>query len=376
MLTLFKNVEVFAPEPLGRKDILISGERIVEIDEGIDESAVRSLSGDVFDLGEAYAIPGFVDGHVHLIGGGGEGGFSTRTPEGSSQQFAEVGTTTVVGMLGTDGVTRDHASLLAKVRDFRNSGIDSYMLTGSYRYPLKTLTGDVMRDIVFIPEIIGVGEVAVSDHRSSNLSSTELQRFAMDARVAGMLSGKAGVTVLHLGDGQEKLKPLYEAVADGTLNPRQIIPTHICRSEELLSQGIDWVSNKGGYIDITADEQSTHLVLKDIYSKKIRFDRICVSSDGLGSLPRFDDEKNLVGIRPAPVDTLLKTFTRLVKGRGLPIHEALKPFTANPAAFYHLQRNGIGLLKRGGSANILFIDRDFQIVEVISSGRSVLEKRR
>jgi len=369
MITLFKNVEVYTPKFLGKKDILVSGERIIEIDERIDESAVVSLNGKVLDLSDAFAVPGFVDGHVHLIGGGGEGGFSTRTPEGTSKQFLEVGTTTVIGLLGTDGVTRDHTSLLAKARHVQIEGLNAFILTGSYRYPLKTITGDIMRDIVLIPEIIGVGEVAISDHRSSNLSAKELQRFAMDARVAGMLSGKAGVVVLHLGDGQEKLKPLYEATSDGTLSPTQLIPTHICRTEELLSQGIDWVSNKGGYIDITANEDNTHLVLSDIYRRKIRFDRICVSSDGLGSLPKFDSEKNLVGIKPAPVDTLMKSFIKLISEEGLPIDEALRPFTINPSRFFHLEENGIGTLKKGGIASIVFLHRDLSIDHVLSNGR-------
>ncbi len=369
MLVLLKGPEVYAPEHLGRKDILIAGENIFRISEGICPDSVTAIGGEAIDCSSCIAVPGFVDGHVHPLGGGGEGGFSTRTSEGFAEQFVRTGTTTVIGMLGTDGITRDHISLLAKMREFGEKGLNAFMLTGSYRFPVKTITGDLMRDIVLIPEIIGVGEVAVSDHRSSNMTAEELQRLAMDARRAGLLSGKAGVCVLHLGDGEARLAKLFEATEDGTLNPKQTIPTHICRTDELLAEGLKWISERDGYIDLTANENKTHAILSGLYAQGVNFDRLCVSSDGLGSAPVFDDEKNLIGLKSAPVDTLLKTFVRMVNEYQMDISEALKPFTLNPSRFYKLMDFGQGVIKEGKKANLLVMNNNFEILKVFSRGR-------
>ena len=42
-----------------------------------------------------------VDCHVHLTGGGGEGGFATRVPPLALSAFTRNGTTSAVGVLGT-----------------------------------------------------------------------------------------------------------------------------------------------------------------------------------------------------------------------------------------------------------------------------------
>ena len=45
---------------------------------------------------------------------GGEGGFSTRTPEATLSSITTAGVTTVVGCLGTDGTARDMLSSAGK----------------------------------------------------------------------------------------------------------------------------------------------------------------------------------------------------------------------------------------------------------------------
>lgn len=373
MLILLKGGKVYTPKSEGKKDILLAGEDVLAVSNDISANHVSQLGGVVLECEDKLIFPGFFDGHVHLIGGGGEGGFSTRTAEGYFELFARVGTTTIVGMLGTDALTRDHVSLLAKTREFNNKGLNTYMLTGSYRFPLKTITGDLMRDILLIPEVIGVGEVAISDHRGSNLAGLELKRFAMDARVAGMLSGKGGVSVLHIGDGHERLALLVQATEDGTLSPRQLIPTHIDRTEKLLLEGLDWVRKKGGYIDFTANPQRTHQVLSELYRTGIDFERLCVSSDGLGSLPVFDEEKNLLALEAGPVDSLFKTFVEMVEECNMEIEVALKPFTINPARFYKLDSIGLGCIKTGKKANVVIVNKAFEILRVFSKGRFLEE---
>jgi beta-aspartyl-dipeptidase (metallo-type) len=61
-------------------------------------------------------IPGFIDVHQHVIGGGGEAGFISRTPEAHLSQIVKAGITSLVGILGTDSVGRDIKALYAKVK--------------------------------------------------------------------------------------------------------------------------------------------------------------------------------------------------------------------------------------------------------------------
>ena len=205
MIKLIKNAEVYAPEYLGIKDVLIVDDKIAAIDDSISISFDSYLKVTEIEASGKKLVPGFIDSHVHLLGGGGEGGFATRTPEATLTGLTTAGVTTVVGCLGTDGVARDLISLLAKAKGLEEEGITTYIYAGSYRLPLKTITGEIMKDIMVVDKIIGIGEVAVSDHRSSQPTFEEFVRAVSDARVAGMLSGKAGIINIHLGDGKRKI---------------------------------------------------------------------------------------------------------------------------------------------------------------------------
>lgn len=59
-------------------------------------------------------VPGFIDLHVHITGGGGEDGFSSRAPESRLTDFTTAGVTTAVGLLGTDGIARSLETLYAR----------------------------------------------------------------------------------------------------------------------------------------------------------------------------------------------------------------------------------------------------------------------
>ncbi|NLJ58728.1 MAG: beta-aspartyl-peptidase, partial [Tissierellia bacterium] len=205
MITLIKNAEVYTPEYLGKKDVLLVGDKIAAIDHTISLELNEVVEVAEIDGSGKKLVPGFIDSHVHLLGGGGEGGFATRTPEATLSGLTTAGVTTVVGCLGTDGVARDLVSLYAKAKGLEEEGITTYMYSGSYRLPLKTITGHIMKDIMVVDKIIGIGEVAISDHRSSQPSFDEFLRAVSDARVAGMLSGKAGIINIHLGDGKRKI---------------------------------------------------------------------------------------------------------------------------------------------------------------------------
>ena len=76
-----------------------------------------------------------------------------------------------------------------KAKGLRADGVSAWMWTGAYQLPPPTLTGDVARDLALIEEVIGVGEVAIADHRSSSPSVRELIQLAKRTRVGRMLGG-------------------------------------------------------------------------------------------------------------------------------------------------------------------------------------------
>ncbi|MEA4988463.1 MAG: amidohydrolase family protein, partial [Anaerovorax sp.] len=207
-MILIKNIEVYAPKYIGIKDVLIINDKITLIEDNIKEFTEKL---EIIDGSGKKLIPGFIDNHVHITGGGGEASFKTRVPEITLSKLIGGGITTVVGLLGTDSTTRSVENLIAKAKALKEEGISVYALTGSYDYPSVTVTGSVKKDIAFIDEIIGV-KIALSDHRSANVSFDELSRLASDARVAGMLSGKPGIVTAHMGDGDVGLGLINEVL--------------------------------------------------------------------------------------------------------------------------------------------------------------------
>ena len=152
-MLLIKNADVYAPEHMGKKDILICGEHIEVIADRI-ESLPRPCK--VLEAEGLCLTPGLMDQHVHVTGGGGEGSFHTRTPEVELSELIRGGVTTVLGLLGTDGMTRSVENLYAKTAALQEEGVTAYMLTGAYGNPGPTITGEADRDMVFIREVLKV----------------------------------------------------------------------------------------------------------------------------------------------------------------------------------------------------------------------------
>ena len=233
-MLLLKNADVYTPAAAGRADILAAGGRILRIEPGIQ---LPSAYVDEVDASGLIAVPGFIDGHVHMTGGGGEGGFATRTPELMLSDAIRGGVTTVVGCLGTDGVTRTPAGLLAKAKALDEEGLSTFIYTGHYGVPVQTLTGSIERDLLLIDKVIGVGEVALSDHRSDQPTFDEFARLAAEARRGGILSGKAGVVNVHMGDGRRGLAMLRRIIEETEIPVTQFLPTHIGRNPGALRGG-------------------------------------------------------------------------------------------------------------------------------------------
>lgn len=376
--TLLKNAHVIAPEDLGVKDILVAGEKIAMIGEGLSLPAVYDC--EVVDCKGNYVVPGFIDSHVHLIGGGGEGGYATRTPEIQLTDITTSGVTTVLGLLGTDGVTRHVASLLAKARGLEDEGITAYIYSGSYEIPTPTITGSVRNDIILIDKVIGTGEIAMCDHRSSQSPKEAYQQITAEARVGGMLSGKAGVVNMHLGDGEDGLKMLYEITKNGEIPKTQIIPTHVNRNKRLFKEAIEW-AKQGGIMDVTSsvspESGSSHSVksseaVKQALEAGVNIENITMSSDGNGSMPIFDEAGNNIGVGVASQISILNEFRDMVQKENIAITDAIKIITSNIAKFTKLYPRK-GCLANNSDADILVLDKDLQLQHVWARGTHMVE---
>lgn len=384
MITLIKRAEVYAPEYAGVKDVLLLGDKIAAVAEDISFDMKGFADVTEIDAKGKILAPGFIDSHVHLQGGGGEGGFSTRTPEASLSDITTAGVTTVVGCLGTDGTARDVVSLLAKARGLDEEGVTTYIYTGSYRLPTRTITGDIMKDIMVVDKVIGIGEIAISDHRSSQPTFEEFVRAVADARVAGMLSGKAGIINIHLGDGKRKIDLIKRAVRETEIPIAQFLPTHVNRNGELFEECVEYAKS-GGYIDFTGSddpdfwEETDGEVrfskgLKRLLEEGVSQDNFTISSDGQGSLPIFNEKKEYVGIGVGKQSCLIKALKECVFRENIPLETALRALTSNPAKVLKLHRKG--RIKAGMDADLCLLDKDIDVDTVIAKGKIMVRDKR
>lgn len=372
MMILIKNIDVYSPKYIGRKDILICADKISLIEDNIklDNDKVTVIDGS-----NKILVPGFIDQHVHITGGGGEGSFKTRVPEITLSKLTSSGITTVVGLLGTDATTRSVENLVSKAKALKEEGISVYIHTGSYEYPTVTLTESVRKDIAFIDEIIGC-KIAISDHRSSTLTNEELQRVASDVRVAGMISGKAGVLICHMGDGKCGLNPINEALDNSDIPIRTLRPTHVNRNKNLLEQSFDF-AKKGGIIDLTCgiyDELSPRKVIKQAIKKEIPLENVTISSDGYGSWSNYDEFGNLIKIGVSSVNALYKEFKAMVLEENMSIEDALTFMTSNVAKALELYPKK-GAIKENSDSDMILLDENLNIDTVIARGRLMIENK-
>ncbi|MBY6189713.1 beta-aspartyl-peptidase [Microbulbifer agarilyticus] len=372
-ITLIKNAEVFAPRSIGRCDVLVAGDRVAKIDQHL---SLPENIGQVVDADGAWLMPGLVDSLVHITGGGGEGGFGSRTPELNVRDAIAGGVTSVVGALGTDAITRTLNELFGKAKSLEAQGISCFIQTGSYQVPVNTLTGSVRGDIILIDNIIGVGELAISDHRSSHPTRDELTRIAADARVAGMLSGKGGVVSVHVGDGAGRLQPLFDVVENSEIPIAQFYPTHMNRNRSLLEHGVEFAC-AGGFIDFTTSTTDEILASGEMRASQALalalelgapIDQLTFSSDAQGSLTNFCDLGQLRDMEVGAITSLFDEFRRAVQDEQLDLSRALQTVTSNPARALGLKRKG--QVAPGRDADLLLVDPErFQITHVMARGR-------
>ncbi len=369
LLELLTNARVFAPKDLGVCHLAIGGGRIIAVSQ--DMEAVSVPHAKVTDIGGRRLLPGFIDGHAHVTGGGGESGFKSRVPPVPLSAFTSAGVTSVVGVLGTDDTTRDTRGLLAQTRALREEGIGAWCHTGGYHVPPVTLTGSVRDDIVYLDPVIGVGELALSDHRSSQPTRDELLRIASDAHVAGMISGKAGIVHLHLGDGERGLDLVRQALSLSELPARVFNPTHINRQKALFEEALA-LAREGSTVDITAypvcdddDAWPADVALLRYLDSGAPADKITISSDGGGCLPVFNEQGEITEMELGQAASLPLTLKNLLAS-GASMEHVLPAFTANVANILRL--NDRGRIQAGFAADVVVLDDNDDIHDVMIAG--------
>ncbi len=380
MFKLMKNAHIYAPEDLGIKDMLLWEDRIIKIGENL--SVPGGYEGMEFDRSGKIVIPGIVDTHVHITGGGGEGGFTTRTSEITFEEIAEAGVTTLVGVLGTDGYARRVEDVLVKCLALREEGFDCYFLTGSYTFPITTMRGSVAEDIIFNEYCLGTGEVAHCDHRGSLMRYEEFTRLAADTRNGARLAGIKGVLNIHLGNYPNPADFFIRACEEDITFRPLIVPTHVTRKYDVFESCLKFLEY-GGQIDITAGSdpdpvQKSHGSvegLEIIYKKYGTLDRVTMTSDGNGSAPIWDELGNMIGMGKGSSKVLLADLKKATKNGVIPFEETLRTMTSIPAEVYGL-KNSAGRLVEGGVANMALLDENLDLVETVLNGKMVWHRDR
>lgn len=378
-LTIIRGAHVYGPKDLGTKDVLIGGRQILAIGEDIAMTG-KTMEARIVEAKGMMLFPGLVDQHVHMAGGGGEGGFHYRTPEIALTHLSTAGVTTAVGVLGTDGVTRSTRELLAKANGLDFEGISTYIYCGAYQVPTRTITGTPRSDIVLIDKVIGIGEIAISDSRSSHPNEQEIAELASEAHVGGLLSGKAGVVHFHVGDDESRLD-VIERVADKTQLPLSVfIPTHLNRNPDLLHASIAW-GKRGGICDITSGirpDKNDKISVKPskaiakLLAKGVHPAYITMSSDSNGSAPIFDERGELKSMGIGTVSSLWEETVDLIREEHIPIETAIRIVTRNVA--HHLKLHYKGRIHPGCDADFILCDASYQIQMVFAKGRCMVEE--
>lgn len=356
MLTLIENGEIYAPDLQGVGSVLLSGGKILKIGK-IERRAVESLKIelDVINAKGAFVAPGLIDPHEHLLGGSGEKGFATQTPELDTSEIVRAGITTVVGCLGVDTTMKTMAGLLAKAKALKEEGLNAYIWTGGYDVPPTTITDSARNDIMFIEEVIGAGEIAISDERSTDHVPHQLARLVIDTHNGGMLSNKAGVTHFHVGNGEGRLQPLRNLLEEfDVIKPEWLYPTHITRSEELMLEAIE-LTRQGCFVDIDTVDENLPEQLKFYFENGGLPEKLTVSSDASIKSPQ----------------TFFEQLRLCVVEHGFPFEQVFRLATENTATALKLEQKGT--LKEGNSADILILEKgSLEVRDVISSGRRLV----
>lgn len=377
-VSVIKSVEIYSPEYLGKKDILLIDDKISRISNAINIDSLKQIFPDVdiFDAQNMICLPGIVDMHVHFNGAGGECSPQFRTPPLQLTDLTKAGITTAIGLLGTDGITRSLRDLYMKARALENEGMSTWIFTGSYQIPSPTITENISLDICMLEKVVGL-KIAYSDHRSSNIGAKALIETLSASRVGGIVGGKSGKVMVHFGTPTTGLKKIKEIIEMTEIPLSQIIPTHLNRSQGLFNEAVLF-GLAGGNVDLSAGiSEKYHFrgavkpskAVAILIDKGVPLEQITMSSDGNGSMgvPKSDGSIQML---ISPVKAMWEEFCDMVQQEGVNISDAISVVSTNPANTLNLPRKG--KIKEDFDADLLLVSRNFKLHTVIAKGQKMV----
>jgi beta-aspartyl-dipeptidase (metallo-type) len=383
LFTVVRGGEVFAPEPIGRPEILIAGERILALGEGFVDRTAALGGARVIDAAGKKVVPGFIDQHLHFLGGGDFEGPLGRVPELHLSWITEGGVTTAVGIMGIDMEFKGLHGLLVKARELDRSGLTTYIYTGAFPVPSPTLTRSVRSDIVLIDKVLGV-KVAIAEDTYPNLSLPELARLAGELKLAAGISGKAAVMHCHTGRNPRRLQPLFELLDHVGLPIRQIVPTHVNRRDpEMIAQAARF-AHLGGTVDLSCNLSrrcgsvsglNPDEAVRRLLEAGVPLDRITLSSDANVSMPVLDGQDRPIGLHNASPRILHREWLHTVRTNRLSLPQALPLVTSNVARVLGIEDRK-GSLAPDKDADLVFLAEDLMVDTVIARGRVMVRDGR
>ncbi len=369
MITHIKNANIYSPKKLENKEIIVAEGKIIAIGDNFN---LASVDHTVFDVNNKLLSPGFIDQHVHITGGGGQNGYASFIPQVQVEDLVKVGTTTVLGMLGTDGYVKGLGELYSKAKALDAEGLTSYMLTGFYGLPTPTITDSVASDLIFVDKVIGC-KIAISDDRCSFPTKQDLLRVINQVKLGGFTSGKIGLLHIHLGNLESKIDVLLEISKEYPTLIQYISPTHCIRTKELFESCVEF-AKLGGMMDIsTGGTKFTqpHQTVAMALEMGAPLSNLTFSSDGRGGVKRIDPVTNISTYTPAPLNLNYKEMVLLVKENILPLEDALKLITTNPAK--NMKIKGKAHIAVGYDADFVVLNEDLSINDVVAKGKMMIE---
>ncbi len=372
-LVIIRNALLFDPEEVGIRDILVAGERVVAIEEKLDTGGL-----DVVDVDAAgrRVVPGLVDAHVHVIGGGGNEGYASRIPELWVGELVEAGITTVVAPPGLDMIAKNLEGLLAKTYALESEGVSAYMMVGGFQRPFRTVTGSLMTDIFAIDKVIGV-KVALGEVKSTTFTDQELADLAAQLHYLAGATGKACLLHAHLGQATEPAAEFLHAMRTSGRPAHAFQATHCNYTGDTMEAALQ-VAAAGGSVDfnpiLSPDFGHPNAVpaaeaIVRTLAAGVDPALVTMTTDGNASVPILLEDGTRDSYEKS-LDWMWQTAVELVTRHGLPLPQALSFVTSNPARVLGLPAKG--RVRVGGDADLLVLDDDYRIVDVIARGKRMV----